>query len=268
MDTIIWAFGFPVLLACITLGVGTGFAVNSPDSMGFLVAKTCFVAATFVAVALIVYWVVVSRQAFPLNITLPALMALIAVPALVVGLQWMQGAELSLSTRLMPGNGPTPVLPPSMRDNALPPTALKVFLGSNLAWATRMPHTVLMMGGEKMIEINRDSSGNLVVSTLKIFDDRNNIIARIDEEDGFWVENSTRKKRPDPSTLLVFDHTDREVLRIQLINKDSLSVTGTFRNPRVVQSIIVTPEFTKIGGMTLSGNSFGESGLADIAVGQ
>lgn len=268
MDTIIWAFGFPLFLFFIAIGMGTGFAMNSADSIGYLVTKTCFVAAALIAVTLVVYWVVSSRQALPWNVAIPALTGLIAVPSLVVGLQWMQGVELLLSTRLLPGDGPTPSLPPSISNDALPATALKVFLGSNLAWTTRMPHTVLMMGGEKMIEINQDSSGNLVVSTLKIFDDRSNIIARIDEEDGFWVENSTRKKRPDPSTLVVFDHTDREVLRIKLINKKSLSVTGIFRHPGVKQSVVVTPETMKIGGVTISGGAIGESGSADIAVGQ
>ncbi len=168
---------------------------------------------------------------------------------------------------LVPAHRPTPPLPPGLNAAQIPKDALKVFLGSNVAWATRMPHTVLTMAGEPMITIDRKKGHDeLVVTVLRIFDDRNNIIARIDA-DGFWVENSTRKKRPDSHTLVVFDHTDTEVLRITFLNRTTISVTGIFRHASLARPVIVTPEYADLGGPRLTGNVFGEN-ASDIAVGR
>src|SRR6202012_5128959 len=65
-----------------------------------------------------------------------------------------------------------------------------------------------------------------------MFDDRNDIIARIDK-DGFWVQNNVRKKRPDECTLVVFDPSATEVLRLQYLNPKAISVQGLFRHPKM-----------------------------------
>jgi len=158
---------------------------------------------------------------------------------------------------------PTPALPTQAR---VPQDALLIFLGSTIAWATRMPHTVVEMGSDKMLVIDKDNSSNkLVVTVLRIFDAGNNIIARIDD-DGFWVANSTRMKRVDPSTLVVFDHGDMEVLRIAFLNPGTLSITGIFRHAGL-RTVSITPEFLDVGRMRIMQNSLGESGRADISVG-
>lgn len=264
MDTpaIFWAIGFPLWLFFIALGVGTVFAMSDSESIGFLVSKLCFIGAAATFIGFSVYWIVTARLALSLAIVLAALIGIVSIPSLILALAWVRTTEIRLSSRLVPADLPDPSQWPG-----IPANALKVFIGSNVAWATTMPHTVLMMNGDPMIAIDRDKSDRgLVVSILKIFDDRDNIIARIDE-DGFWVENSTRKKRPDPSTLVVYDHTDTEVLRIVLLNEKALLITGVFRHAGIDGPIIITPTFMKIGGTTLTRNSFGESGLADIAVG-
>jgi hypothetical protein len=258
--TIVWTIGFLLLLAFASVAVGTGFAMTSSDSPGFWIAKACFAGAAVVAVAFAVYWVVATRQPLPWNVSIPTVIALITVPSLVLALQWLGNLEVQLSTRLFPGKAQTPPLPMPTPDNAL-----KVFLGwRGIAWTTKMPHTILEMAGDKMIEINR-SGDALSVTILRIFDDRSNIIARVDE-DGFWVENFTRKKRPDPSTLVVFDHNDKEALRIVFINQTSLYVTGVFHHPRVVIPTIVSDEFISINGNRFSGAAFGGN-ATDISVG-
>jgi hypothetical protein len=130
---------------------------------------------------------------------------------------------------LIPANLPMPEhLPPDV-----PPNALVVFWGSNISWNTRLPHTVLEMADDPMIVIDKKpGTDNLVVTVLRVFDDRDDIIARIDE-DGFWVKNTTRKKRPDPSTLVVYDHSDTEVLRIQFLNSRAISIEGIFRHSKL-----------------------------------
>ena len=120
------------------------------------------------------------------------------------------------STQLAPSDIPTPKW--VQAKCLVPKDALIVLWGSNVSWSTeRMPHTIIQMGPDRMLTIDRAKDGkSLVVTTLRIFDDRNNIIARIDE-DGFWVENSSRKKRPDASTLVVYDHNDTEVLNVKFL---------------------------------------------------
>jgi hypothetical protein len=180
-NTVVWAIAFPLFLFFLAIGVGTVFAMTSSDSAGFFVAKAALAAAAFVAIAVAIYWVIATRQNVPWNIVIPTITAVIVVPGLVLALQWVGYREIWLSTRLFPANLPTPPTPPTPPiRQMIPEAALKVFLGPTLAWATKMPHTILMMNGEKMIEIDKDQARDeLVVKTLRIFDDRNNIIARI-----------------------------------------------------------------------------------------
>jgi hypothetical protein len=255
--TVIWVIGFPLLLFFLAIGVATAFAMTSSDSAGFCVAKICFSAAAFDVVAMAVYWAVATQQRAMWNVVIPTVAALIAVPSLVIALQWVGNIEIQLSTRLFPGNEPTPHI--ANQKTPIPENALKVFYGTNVAWTTKMSVTILMMAGEKMIEIDRNAARDeLVISTLKIFDDRNNIIARMDADDGFWVENSTRKKRPDKSTLVVFDHSDKEVLRLVFLNRSTISITGIFRHEHVASPVIITTDFMDIGGPKFSECIYGE----------
>jgi hypothetical protein len=253
-------------LAFVTAGASIGFAMTNSESAGFLVAKACFAAAAFDVVAFAIYWVVATRQQMPWNVAIPTILAVITVPVLVLSLQWLANLEIQLSTRLFPGNE-TPTL--AIKAD-IPKDALKVILGSNLAWATKMPQVILMMSGDKMIEIDRDPSKNqLVVSTLKIFDDRNNIIARVDADDGFWVENSTRKKRPDASTLVVYDHSDVEVLRMVFLNPSTLSLTGTFRHAGIPKPVVITKDYLDVtGNIRMSNSVMGPAGKSMINVGR
>jgi hypothetical protein len=260
--TAVWTIAFPLLLALVAIAVATGFAMTSSDSPGFWVAKACFVTAAFDVVAFAIYWVISTRQELPWNIAIPTIGAIVAVPALVLSIQWLANLEIQLSTRLFPGDLPSPTIPPA----GIPKDALKVFFGSNISWTTRASQTVLRMAGEKMIEISRaPGRKELTITTLKIFDDRNNIIARIDE-DGFWVENSTRKKRPDSSTLVVYDHTDTEVLRLTFLNPTSISLTGIFRHAGV-DPVIVTSEYMQLPGNNRMAQMAFSGGANIISVG-
>jgi hypothetical protein len=149
----ILGIGLPLLLALATAGVSIGFAMTSSDSVGFLIAKACFAVAALDVVAFAIYWAVATRQQLPLNIVIPALIAAIAVPVLVISLQWLQHVEAQLSTRLYPGNEKSQGLP---FDVDVPKDALRVVLGTNLAWTTKMPQAILRMAGETMIEIDRE----------------------------------------------------------------------------------------------------------------
>jgi hypothetical protein len=247
----------------VFIGGGIALALSDATALAFWIARLCFFVAAMDVLGLTVHWLLVGNGQVSSRLIIGAVVSAITIPALVVALQWVDLREARISTKLMAGNMPTPALPTQAR---VPQGALLIFLGSNIAWAPRMPHTVVEMGSDKMLVIDKDKSSNkLVVTVLRIFDAGNNIIARIDD-DGFWVANSTRMKRVDPSTLVVFDHGDMEVLRITFLNPGALSITGVFRHVRL-RTVSITPEFLDIGGMRIMQSSLGESGHADISLG-
>lgn len=175
--------------------------------------------------------------------------------------------ELRDSVRLRPGNFPTPPIP---RYKEVPSNAFMVFYAGGVSCFTKMPHTILELASLKMLVIDRDKRGNnFVVTTLKLFDDRNNIIATI--KDGvIWVENSTQKLRPDPHTLIVYDHTDTEVLHLTYLNRRAFSITGVFRNAGFTAT--VTPDLMDLenpAGKTgrISGSFFFGDHATDIRIG-
>ncbi len=166
---------------------------------------------------------------------------------------------------LIPSNAPMPEL---ARKCGLPDNALAVFIGSNLAWSTRFPHIVLEMADEQMLVIDKDGNHNLKVTVLRIFDDRDDIIARIDE-DGFWVQNTLRRKRPDQSTLIVYDHNDTEVLKLKYLNPRAISVQGVFRHAKIKPAYLVVTPTAAIqmpNSNRIMNSCFGEM-AADISLG-
>jgi hypothetical protein len=166
---------------------------------------------------------------------------------------------------LKPGASPKAKLP----DHCNPPDgALTVVYGTNVSWSTVFPHTIIEMGGLPMLVVDRDSNGFLKITTLRIFDDRDDIIARVDEE-GFWVQNTIRRKRPNENTLIVYDHNDDQVLKLQYLNSSFLLIEGILRNKLTSPSfIVITQENMKIMpmNMTMTGNCFGNNRV-DITIG-
>jgi hypothetical protein len=243
--TIIWTVAFPLLLFFVAVGVGVAFAMTNSESIGFFVAKACFAAAAFDVVAFAIYWTVASRLSLTASVALPTIAAVIAVPCLVLSIHWLNGIEAKLSTRLYPGEEP---MPGASVDTKIPNDEFRIYAGTNVAVSNNMPYSLAKIFGEDLLQVDRDKDGEVFVSVLKVFDDRNNIIARIDAEDCLWVDNSTRSKRPNKSTLVVFDHSDVEVLRLVFLNPKAISVTGIFRHPKIRRPIIVTSEYMDMMG--------------------
>jgi hypothetical protein len=251
-----------VIAFAFSLLSGIGLTLVSSH---YRTAKVCFaVCAVIVAVTATAWlWALPERVATVVGLV-------VAYPLLAVALRSsfrvVDFHELKNSTRLSPGRMPSPPLPPMPPGVRVPDAALLVFLGSNLAWATRMPHTVLRMGSLEMLVVDRHRrrSKELVVTTLRIFDDRHDLIARVDEGE-FWVANSNRYKRPDRHTLVVYDRTDSEVLRIMFLNQRAIAITGVFRSASTPAVVRVTPTTVKLGPMTLSATVMGEAG-ADLVI--
>ena len=246
-------FGWEVVGVVVPFLLAIGIGVLAIDN--YLLAKLCFAlagAVTAFKLGLV--------AALTPNVDLPPTVGLLVLAYACIGatVYWgfrrADALEVAHSTRLKPGRRPTPPLPTGL---TIPDTALIVFLGSNVAWATKMPHTILEITGQKMLAIDRRGR-ELVVSILRLFDDRGHILARIDEQ-GFWVDSSVRKERPDASTLAVFDRKDAEVLRVSFLNRRALAITGVLRGANGAVAVVITPDMLQMGGLTMRSSSMGEA---------
>jgi hypothetical protein len=151
---------------------------------------------------------------------------------------------------LEPGNFETPKpacpLPqPHMLDGKF-----LVFLGSSMSVLDAEPKDILLIRGRTIIAT--ESKGSAIsLKKLVVIDDKDQTLVSIDG-DGFWVYPLARLKRPDKSTLIVYDHEDSRVFYIRYLNKKALYIEGTFRNAGL--SLVVDHDKMKFGnGPTLQG---------------
>lgn len=157
---------------------------------------------------------------------------------------------------LEPGTMPDP---PGM--GQIPEGALAIFAGGGVCWTQGASVKIVKMAGDDMLTIERRGP-SLVVTVLRIYDANGSIIARIDE-DGFWVAPQVRKKRPDKSTLIVFDQSDVEVLNLRFLNPKSISVRAFLRHPKKpLASVSITDEYIRYmpNNLVVSGVSLGAVG--------
>ena len=254
-----WAVGFPLFLILVMTGIATVAVLSDSQSVGFAIARICFILATVTFIAFSVYWLYVAGLPLRITVILSAGIGL-SIPALMASLYWVQHTENILSTKLFPADLPSPPLPPNV---SIPDGALRVYLGTSIAWATFTPFNVITVANEPLIQINRDNKNNTITITIiKIFDDRNDIIATVDPDVGIWVRNINRSARPDISTLVVFDHDGHEALRISMLNKTAIMVTGIFNDRRLQTPIIVDKDFIEINTIKIVSSSFGNFGTA------
>jgi len=256
-----WITAASLCLALIGLGVGM---LSVPPEPQILLSRLCFIGAAIALVIKAVWWGLESKDSNIVRFVACGFIGVIAIVGLVESLRWTERKAVDFSKNegvLIPAGLPNPrfLCPP-------PDGALKVILGGSLAWATRFPHIVIAMSDQQMLTIDRDeSTGTLRVVTLRMLNDRNEIIARIDE-DGFWVRNDIRKKRPNRSTLVVYDQTDTEVLYIEMLNSETVSILGQFRHPKT-GPIIIDRDRISMGGNAFSSICFGEViGGPDLAI--
>lgn len=253
-----WAIGFPILLAA--LGSGTTFAVIDSSSAEFMFARICFVVAAFDAAGFLAIWLwLVSKRPLLFRLALGAVGAAVLLPGMGLALQWVDLREVQLSKTLTSRNVETPPIP---ADCKVPKGAVMVFLGSNLAIATKMPSTVIQMGDQEMLAIDMDADHRLTIKTLRIFDDQNELIAQIGDDE-FSVAPSARHVKPDESTLVVYDQHDAEVLRISYLNIRTVSIRGEFRAENL-PSLVITDDKVGLGDRTFVVSCLGELGHGNI----
>jgi hypothetical protein len=110
-----------------------------------------------------------------------------------------------------------------------------------------------------MLVIDKDQKGRVFVKVLRIFNAQDEIQVRFDDGD-IWVNQGIRTKRPDKSTLVIYDKSDKEVLNLSYLNPHSIKISGVFLHPPSAP-VIVGETSMSIGGATMSGGSFGGNGI-------
>jgi hypothetical protein len=135
--------------------------------------------------------------------------------------------------------------------------ALRVIVGSNLAWGTHFPMDILLISGRQSLRIDRRQDGSILITQLEVFDDKHNVVVSINGN-SLWVEPSSRRLRPNVGSMVVYDHNNENVLDLHFVNSTLLKMNGIFRLANG-QPIRFTDTSTMIGTNTLSGNCAGES---------
>ncbi len=259
---------FTILLGFVLAFIGAGMTVTLSPSFPweFWIARVCFISTALICAGYSTFWLVGIDKTLAWRLALGGLIGAILAPSTIAVLMWVNfRADLAAPDILVPDNVPSPPMPFTMPGMPLPPKdAFFVYFGTNVAWFNKFPHNILIMKDQKMLVIDKDNSGNIVVSILRIFDDNNNIVARI-EYNGFWIAGSTRKKRPNKSQLVVYDHNDDEVLNIKMINKNSITLAGIFRKEGCTP-VLINENYLDIGYMKLKENIYSRSINADIFI--
>ena len=150
---------------------------------------------------------------------------------------------------LVPANDSTPSNP----CGTVPRGALLVILGERAAWTRQFPTTVLRIGNDDILVLDRDGKGNIVITT-DIYDG-DNIVASIDRNNFTVTSDAFTKERNDLSSLAVTLRRKKEkVLDVRYLNPSTIRILGIFRHPGQPE-LKVTPENLVFNGKVL--NVFG-----------
>jgi hypothetical protein len=149
-------------------------------------------------------------------------------------------------------------LPSPLTTCPIPLDALVIYAGGNVSSTRTFPHTVFRVSGSDLVTIDKDKDGHLLVSA-KIFDDRDNLIAKLEGNQYVSTSYASHFKRPDRSTLLIYDHEDRIALEVKLINDSAVRFTGRLHAPgnKLRAPLIVTDKSITVMRTILSGECFG-----------
>jgi hypothetical protein len=202
-------------------------------------------------------------------------MGLVFLYALNITDQIELSTELKLTHGwLIPGSNVAPVYDESCVSR-VPAGALKIYLGTNLAWETKFPHTIVGVKTAKgtiepKIIVDRNSKRQLAI-TMDVYNDKGDILAEI--KDNFFTINPNnyfKISHPDGSlrSLSVqIPHEKQEVLNIRYINPTTVMVLGVFHFKVGMEPLILDPEGMRLDGHPPTAKGcFGNTGIADIVL--
>jgi hypothetical protein len=158
---------------------------------------------------------------------------------------------------LMPANEPDPF---KVRAE-VPPDALKIFLGNNVAYVRKMGlHKILEIGGTEIIAINRTPKGLFISAHIWREDGRE--VATIKENQFTYNHNNyylRLPEMPNQHELQVFGKSGDLIWTVRYINEQSVVFHGTFCAPNHAP-VVVTENKLQLGNFSavLSGNTIEE----------
>jgi len=169
--------------------------------------------------------------------------------------------ETELHGYLIPANDPSPQTPCKEQS---PPNAVTIFVGTNAAWITDTPVVVLQVLEQNILTLYNTPDGLSV--SAKVFSEDGKIVADI-ENNEFNVNpnNYFKVKRPDRSSLLVYDQQARLVLNVRFLNTTNIKVSGIFDVPNQKPIIIDDEKINRPSN--IAGNCFKKKSVV-ISIGE
>lgn len=140
----------------------------------------------------------------------------------------------------------------------MPPVGAKsIYFGGSVFSNFNFPMVALQIGDKPVLTLDKSDDGLIGVSTA-IFDSDPNprIIAKI-EKGRFTINRNnvfTMELSPDGSSLRVIDQHDLEVLNVQYLNHNAITITGILYFPGVKGPIKMTDRAITYGDISLAGN--------------
>jgi hypothetical protein len=138
-----------------------------------------------------------------------------------------------------------------------------IYAGGGAVYSLSRPQSLLSISNQSIITGEPLEDGSMRLKALQLFDEDGDIITRI--TDGkLWVNPLARRERPDFSTLIVYDKRDVEVLKLEFLNHNSISINGIFRVPRG-PTVAISEAFITNGLVRMAGNCVRDVGGAGFA---
>jgi hypothetical protein len=129
---------------------------------------------------------------------------------------------------LTPANEPTPE---NVCSSFVPDGAMLLLVGNSATFATKSSETVIQIGNENMLVMEK-ISGRIAISA-KLFSSDGRIVAQLDKNQFFINPNNYFRKEisADGHSLVVLDQSGIEVLNVRFLNPTTLSFLGVIRHP-------------------------------------
>lgn len=183
-----------------------------------------------------------------------AIIGTIAIWIFAVAIIRYYPSETEFSGLLSPGREPTPQNP----CGDIPNDAMLILLGKSASYGTSFPQTIIKIGQDRMLTI--DKINNRIAVNAKLFSRDGRIVAEIKNSKFFINPNNYfRKERSDAHSLIVFVQEGIEILNIRYINERTIKFLGVIRHPRT------TVVISDIHGFFANTVCSGEAGDAHFA---
>jgi hypothetical protein len=164
----------------------------------------------------------------------------------------------TFSGLLTPSDEPTP---PNACSEFIPSGAMLVMLGNSASFDLKYPFTVIKIGDERMLVVDR--VGEQIAISAKLFSEDGRIVAQLDKNRFFINPNNYFRKEisADGHSLVIYDQKDIEVLNVKFLNATTIEFLGLIRYPGV------NLEISKERGRFSGSACFAMNGEADFYIG-